>query len=558
MRIQQLSPKLTQQIAAGEVIERPASVIKELLENSFDAGAKNIHVHLVKSGKQCIQIQDDGCGIDKEDLALALACHATSKIRQLDDLENIASLGFRGEALASIAAISRLTLTSRTAEATQAWQIQVAGEDMQANIKPAAHPIGTMIRVEDLFFNTPARRRFLRADKTEYQHIETMLKSLALSHFDVAFKLQHNDRQIFHYKPAPTLALQERRVQQVCGHAFLQQALRIDFAATGLSLSGWLGAPEIARSQSDLQFFYLNGRLIRDKIILHAIRQAYSDYLEPGRQPAYVLYLNLDPRSVDVNVHPTKHEVRFHESRLVHDFVVQSLQKALQPETSATMPAAPEPEITSHNAPAATATPSTYSTSQPIIRPQHVEQKLATYGALLEPATSEIATMAVTAKQSLAIKSVLHQRYVILETETGFSLIDYPAVQRHIALKKLQTETVKPTPLLIPQTWQSDETEIERIIQLKNQLKQYGIDIERLTPTTLVCRHVPNLLIDFDFKDFCQRLLNNDAILEHACAASFKTKPVVDDTQLRNTLERLATENPELLEDTQLVREYVL
>lgn len=339
MPIQILPPILANQIAAGEVVERPASVIKELVENSLDAGANRIDVELEKGGIQLIRIRDNGSGIPGAELALALARHATSKVATLDDLEHIASLGFRGEALASISSVSRLTLTSRTAEQSEAWQAYAEGREMDVTIKPAAHPIGTTVEVLDLFFNTPARRRFLRSEKTEFGHIDELLRRLALSRFDVAINLKHNGKLLRQYRPAQTELLQEQRVAQACGNEFMQAALRVDSEHLGLRLYGWL-APQPLTNIGEVQYCYVNGRMMRDKLLNHAIRQAYTEYSGASFQPSYVLYLQLDPRQVDVNVHPSKHEVRFHEARQVHDFIVQVIGQALQTAYSA--------EVTEH------------------------------------------------------------------------------------------------------------------------------------------------------------------------------------------------------------------
>ncbi len=337
-----LSPRLANQIAAGEVVERPASVIKEVLENSLDAGATQLDVEIEAGGVKLMRVRDNGLGIHQDDLSLALARHATSKIQDLDDLESVATLGFRGEALASISSVSRLSLTSHHHQAEHAWTVQAEGRDMQTQVVPAAHPVGTTVEVRDLFFNTPARRKFLRKENTEYGRIEDVLKRLALSRFNVGFSLKNNGRVIHSWRPATTQPEQERRVAQICGPAFMDSTVHIDIERAGLRLWGWVALPTFSRSQADLQHFFVNGRAIKDKLVTHAVRQAYQDVLYHGRHPAYVLYLELDPATVDVNVHPTKHEVRFRDGRLVHDFLFRSLHKALadvRPE-AATQPAA--------------------------------------------------------------------------------------------------------------------------------------------------------------------------------------------------------------------------
>ena len=327
--IRLLDNRLANQIAAGEVVERPASVVKELLENSLDAGARRVNVEVESGGVKLIRIRDDGHGIAKDDLALALSRHATSKISELEDLEGVATLGFRGEALASISSVSRLTLTSNMEGQESGWQVRTEGRDMGAVINPAPHPVGTTIEAKDLFFNTPARRKFLRTEKTEFSHLEEVVKRLALSRFDVGFGLRHNQRSIHQLRPCTTQAEKDRRVASLCGPKFIENAVIIDVEVSGLKLWGWVGLPTFSRSSADLQYFFVNGRVIRDKLVAHAVRQAYRDVLYNGRHPTFVLYLELDPSMVDVNVHPTKHEVRFRDGRTVHNFLFSTLHRAL-------------------------------------------------------------------------------------------------------------------------------------------------------------------------------------------------------------------------------------
>ncbi|WP_408621246.1 DNA mismatch repair endonuclease MutL [Celerinatantimonas sp. YJH-8] len=350
MSIQILPAQLANQIAAGEVVERPASVVKELVENSLDAGATSIEVEIDRGGHKRILVRDDGSGVSKQELTLALSRHATSKLATQDDLEHIATLGFRGEALASISSVSRLTMTSRPAEQETAWQASAMGRDMAVTVTPAAHPQGTSVEVLDLFFNTPARRKFLRSEKTEFMHIDELMKRLALSHYQVSIKLTHNGKLLRHYRAASQSAEYERRVASVLGKAFIRSSLQLDNQHQSLHLWGWLGTPEIARSSNDLQYFYVNGRVIRDKLIYHAIRQCFTSILEDAQlYPAYVLYLELPPEQVDVNVHPTKHEVRFHQARLIHDYIQRVLQDVLhqyQPENETIQAAPPRHQYT--------------------------------------------------------------------------------------------------------------------------------------------------------------------------------------------------------------------
>lgn len=329
MTIKILPARLANQIAAGEVVERPASVVKELVENSLDAGANRIDIDIEKGGAKLIRIRDNGKGIDSEQLSLALSRHATSKIHTLDDLEAIMSLGFRGEALASISSVSRLTLTSRTATQEQACSAYSEGRDMAVKITPAAHPIGTTVEVLDLFFNTPARRKFLRTEKTEFTHIDELLKRIALSRFDVTFNLKHNGKLVRQYRAAKQDNQIEKRLAAICGSSFVRHRLQVELEHQGLKLHGWITDIDGARAQGDIQYCYVNGRMMKDKLINHAIRQSYESALNHDQFAAYVLFIEVDPHQVDVNVHPAKHEVRFHQARLVHDFIYQALAGAI-------------------------------------------------------------------------------------------------------------------------------------------------------------------------------------------------------------------------------------
>lgn len=381
MAIQILSPQLANQIAAGEVVERPVSVIKELVENSIDAGSTQIDIDIEQGGSKLIRIRDNGGGIAKDELALALARHATSKISSLDDLDTIMSLGFRGEALASISSVARLTLTSRSADQSEAWQVYAEGRDMKPTIKPAAHPVGTSVEVLDLFYNTPARRRFLKTEKTEFMHIEEFVRRIALARPDISFNLQHNGKLIKQYRASAL----EKRVELVCGRTFVQKAVKLDWQHDDLLIQGWVASNEI----SDLQYFYVNGRVIKDKLINHALRQAYIS--RTNEQQSYVVFLQIDPKQVDVNVHPAKHEVRFHEARLVHDFVYQAIVMALESSQQLTDN---EKVIITPNRQAAgenifnqkiTAEPKSYSTTNVLPKKpiNHVKEN-AIYGQLID------------------------------------------------------------------------------------------------------------------------------------------------------------------------------
>ena len=325
-----LDPRLANQIAAGEVVERPASVVKELIENAIDAGSTRIEVDIESGGARLIRIRDDGSGIGEEDLPLALSRHATSKILSLEELEGVASLGFRGEALASISSVSRLELTSNVEQDPQGgWRVVAEGRRMEPRVTPAPHPRGTSVAVRDLFFNTPARRKFLRTEKTEFNHVEEAFRRQALSRFDIGWTLRHNQKTIHQLPVARDDHAVERRLASLLGKNFLDNALTLDIATGSLRLWGWVGLPTHSRAQADQQYFFVNGRVVRDRLVAHAIRQAYRDVLFNGRHPVFVLYLDVDPTVVDVNVHPTKHEVRFRDGRMVHDFLFSSLHRAL-------------------------------------------------------------------------------------------------------------------------------------------------------------------------------------------------------------------------------------
>ncbi|WP_151194462.1 DNA mismatch repair endonuclease MutL [Cysteiniphilum sp. JM-1] len=325
-RIKVLSTELANQIAAGEVVERPSSIVKELFENALDAGATEIILELEHGGKEKILIRDNGSGIEKDDLPLTLMPHATSKIYSLEELEAISSMGFRGEALASIGSIAKVKITSRTAQDEHAWCVD---NQLGNELIPASHPIGTTIEVAEVFYNTLARRKFLKAERTEYVHIDELLKKFMLCHFNVALTVWHNGKEVKSYLVADTPQKQQQRIADICGDEFIDNALLIQAEAMDLQLYGWVAKPQFSKSRADLQYFYVNGRIIKDKLIAHAIKQAYKDVLHHQRYPAFILFFNIDPHAVDVNVHPTKHEVRFRESRLVHDFLFAKIHHAL-------------------------------------------------------------------------------------------------------------------------------------------------------------------------------------------------------------------------------------
>ncbi len=527
-RIQLLSPRLANQIAAGEVVERPASVAKELLENCLDAGASRIDVDVEQGGIKLLRVRDDGGGIPADDLPLALARHATSKIRDLQDLEAVNSLGFRGEALASISSVSRLTLTSRTPQASEAWQVETEGRDMEARVQPAAHPVGTTVEVRDLFFNTPARRKFLRAEKTEFDHLQDVIKKLALARFDVAFHLRHNGKSVLALHEAHDAQARARRVGAVCGTAFLEQALPIEIERNGLHLWGWVGLPTFSRSQADLQYFYVNGRMVRDKLVAHAVRQAYRDVLYNGRHPTFVLFLEIDPAVVDVNVHPTKHEVRFRDSRMVHDFLYGTLHRALgevRPEDQLAAPAAVTQVVRATGLEAGEFGPQGEMSlaanllespaAEPGWRPSGgyqapraqpalpVAEAKGVYREYFAPLGSPAAAPALPAEQgdipplgyALAqLKGI----YILAENAAGLVLVDMHAAHERITYERLKTamacEGLKGQPLLVPESLALSEREADCAEEHAAWFTRLGFELQRLGQETLAIRQIPALL----------------------------------------------------------------
>ena len=541
--IQLLSPRLANQIAAGEVVERPSSVAKELLENCLDAGAKRIDIDVEQGGVKRLQIRDDGHGIASDQLPLALARHATSKIAALEDLEGVASLGFRGEALASISSVSRLTLTSRTADAEQAWQVEAEGRDMQPRVQPAAHPQGTTVEVCDLFFNTPARRKFLRTEKTEFDHLQDVIKRIALARFDVAFHLRHNGKVVLALHPALDQVSQARRIAAVCGDAFLEQALPINVERNGLHLWGWVGLPTFSRSKADMQHFFVNGRIVSDRLVSHAVRQAYRDVLYGGRHPAFVLFLELDPNTVDVNVHPTKHEVRFRENRSVHDFLYSTLHRAIadvrpdnsqEPATTETLhpPAisgldagefGPQGHIPLSDAFSAqpalqpSVQPSGFSHNsyrQAAPTPQRApENYQAAYQAftellanLAEPAQEEIPPLGFAIAQLKGI-------YILAENQHGLVLVDMHAAHERVMYERLKlamaNEGLRGQPLLVPETLALSEREVDCAEQHAQWFTQLGFELQGLGPESLAIRQIPALLKQADAAELVRDVLSD-------------------------------------------------
>jgi DNA mismatch repair protein MutL len=529
MPIQVLPPQLANQIAAGEVVERPASVVKELVENSIDAGATRIDIDIERGGAKLIRIRDNGCGIKKDELALALARHATSKIASLDDLEAIVSLGFRGEALASISSVSRLTLTSRTQEQPEAWQAYAEGRDMDVTVKPAAHPVGTTLEVLDLFYNTPARRKFMRTEKTEFNHIDEIIRRIALARFDVTINLSHNGKVVRQYRAVAADGQKERRLGAICGMPFLEHALAIEWQHGDLTLRGWVADPHhTTTALAEIQYCYVNGRMMRDRLINHAIRQACEDKLGADQQPAFVLYLEIDPHQVDVNVHPAKHEVRFHQSRLVHDFIYQGVLSVLQQQLETPLPLAdddePAPRHIPENrvaagrnhfaepAPAREAAAPRYSApsggagrqsgaSWPHAQPGYQKQQGEIYQQLLQtpipthkaPVSEAPSTPLTGNSQGFGrVLTIVGTDCALLECDGHIRLLALPVAERWLRQAQLTPGegTVCAQPLLIPLRLKVTADEKVALQKGQSQLADLGIEFQ-LDAQHVTIRAVP-------------------------------------------------------------------
>ncbi|MBN1379660.1 MAG: DNA mismatch repair endonuclease MutL [Gammaproteobacteria bacterium] len=509
MRIHKLPSQLINQIAAGEVIERPASVVKELLENSLDAGADNIVLDIEQGGIKLIKLFDNGHGIEKDDLRNALDRHATSKIASLADLENVATLGFRGEALPSIASVSELSITSRSNSADKAWLIICDGQSIAAGPQPATHPGGTTVEVRQLFFNVPARRKFLRTEKTEFQHIEQVVKRIALSRPAVAILLRHNRRPVLQLKPAVTQEALEKRVASICGDEFIKQCLYLEHEAAGLKLHGWISLPVFSRSQTDMQYFFVNQRMVRDKVLNHAVRQGYQDVLFHGRHPAFVLHLQIDPALVDVNAHPAKHEVRFRESRLVHDFLYRTLHKTLA-DTQAG-------QISTPSLPGATPAADSHPVHQSGLN-LSVRESGELYGLLATDNQTPLSEQAVTnnSDQVPPLGYALAQLmgiYILAENAKGLVLVDMHAAHERISYEKLKQsydqQSVQRQPLLLPITMTVTESEADLVETDSELFQRYGFELQRIGPQKLRIRQIPSLLRQADAEQLVRDVLSD-------------------------------------------------
>jgi DNA mismatch repair protein MutL len=541
LSIQILNDELVNQIAAGEVIERPASVVKELVENSLDAGASRIDVELERGGCGLIRVRDDGIGIKPQEIGLALARHATSKIASLDDLERVATLGFRGEALPSIASVARLTLTSRSNEAAHAWSIE-ARDGALGSPAPASHPPGTSVEVRDLFFNVPARRKFLRAESTEYQHVLRMLERLALSRFEVGFSLAHNGRNVWTLPPARTEPERRARVAALCGEEFAAHVMELRHDSGPLRLTGWMALPTFSRSQSDLQFAFLNGRFVRDKLIASAARLAYQDVLFGGRFCAYVLYLGLDPTLVDVNAHPQKLEVRFREARSVHDFLFRTLERAL----AETRPSAASPGSASlqglglgERAQGFAASRHGFAPSQRgfALPERPAAGSIEGYRLLLSGDAPRSGLGAGAEPYATAVRDAqhagageegpplgfavaqLHGVYILSQTADGLVLVDMHAAHERVMyerMKRLLSGETAEQQLLMPDILKVTAAQAEAAEAHGAEFAALGFTLTRLAPDQLALRGVPSLLAGDDPADVVRDVLSDLAETGHS------------------------------------------
>ncbi|MCP4002058.1 MAG: DNA mismatch repair endonuclease MutL [Gammaproteobacteria bacterium] len=525
MPITQLPSQLVNQIAAGEVVERPASVLKELLENSLDAGATRVEVDVEQGGIKLCRVRDNGVGIPSAELSLALSRHATSKIASLDDLERVASLGFRGEALPSIASVSRLTLISRERGNDAAWSMNSVGNDNKPDEQPvpAAGQEGTSVEVRDLFYNTPARRRFLRTERTEYSHLDRVARQIALSRFSVAFRLNHNGKAVLNLAAAATQEHQEQRIAAICGKEFMQHALYIEHGAGDMQLRGWIARPTFSRSQPDLQHFFLNGRAVRDRVIVSAVRQAYRDVLFSGRHPAYVLYLEMDPALVDVNAHPTKHEVRFRDSRPVYDFIRRSVESAV----AGTHPK-PGQDASQFTVPALLNTPGELAAEQSSLRfslgattapaGQRIADQLGVYSQLPGQTAQELAADVSDAEIPPLGFAIAHLQgiYILARNSEGLVIVDAHAAHERVTYEALKNsysadsaEGMQRQPLLIPLRMVLSSVEVDLTETHAAELLQLGFVLDRSGPDSLTVREIPVLLRDADIEVLLRDVLSD-------------------------------------------------
>jgi len=518
MSIRQLPELLINQIAAGEVVERPSSVVKELLENSLDAGASSIQVSLEQGGKRLVRVVDDGCGIAKDELPLALARHATSKISSLEELEEVASMGFRGEALPSMSSVSRMTITSRTEGTEHAWQVKTANGEIEAAI-PASGAPGTQVELRDLFYNVPARRKFMRTDRTEFSHVDELLKRFALARPDVGFQLQHNNRLVRQFPPVTTDKEMLARLEAVIGKEFVEHILPIDEQRGSFALRGWVAEPRYNRPQADRQFFFVNGRVIRDRLVGHAIRQAFRDVLFHGRHPAFVLFLEMPFSGVDVNVHPQKHEVRFRDSRSVHNFIFSTLNHSLAGAGVGGGALRPGSEM---HQPVSGAQTGEWAARQAAM-PISVAEQMQSYAQLVSSPAGGTGGSVIpgdfTAEQTgeefppmgFALAQ-LHGIYILAQNQHGLVLVDMHAAHERITYERfkagLAEDGIRSQNLLVPVTVHVSEREADMVEEHAAKLESLGISCDRSGPQTLVVRKVPTLLQQADISRLLQDVLS--------------------------------------------------
>jgi len=562
--IQILPSRLANQIAAGEVVERPASVVKEIVENSLDSGASSIEIDIEKGGHKRILIRDNGSGIPHDELALALSRHATSKIAKLDDLEAICSLGFRGEALASISSVARLSLSSKPKDQTQAWQAHCEGRDMQVQLNPVAHPDGTSVDVVDLFFNTPARRKFLRTEKTEFAHIDEVVRRIALSRFDVSFSLKHNGKLLRKYPAVKAQDTELKRIGAICGKEFSAQNIELNSQYQQFELKGWLAQPEQAKTQGDFQYFYVNGRMMRDKLINHAVRQAFEGLIDADLYPTYVLYLTLEPNQVDVNVHPAKHEVRFHQARLVHDFIYRALTDSLNqyfqqgqqsnPEVNV-LPQAqpnhdyiqplqrPKSETVDENLPNYTGIGShssdvtgflaNKSMSEHLVNSsQVINQSSKNYQQLMTP-TAPVNSLSSSVERSTILTGQWLQvtdKKILLKIEQQFYLLETRALHLSV-ISKLYSEAMPVSqPLLMPISIKATTDLLTQAKILYQPLLENSVEIG-WTPNRIILRKVPAGLRQFRWVEYLEDILrcietDNKKVREHLLASIVSSEEI--------------------------------
>ncbi|MGJ8668591.1 MAG: DNA mismatch repair endonuclease MutL [Oceanococcus sp.] len=523
MTIRALPSHLVNQIAAGEVVERPASVLKELLENAIDAGSTRIQINLQAGGMQRVEVIDDGCGIPVDELPLALTRHATSKISALDDLEALTSLGFRGEALPSIAAVSNVQLASRTAQDEHGWLLDLRPGEGLPKARPEPMPVGTRVTVDELFHQIPARRKFLRTERTEFSHLDTLARRLALSVPDRDIRLSHNGKAIWHAPAADDVVTQEARIARLLGQDFIDNSMRLDYEAQGIQICGWLAQPAFSRAQGDIQHSFINGRYIRDRLLISAMKAAYADVLHYSRHPAYLIYLQMDPRTVDVNVHPTKQEVRFRESRQVFDFLRRSVQQAIaQPLTGeagdARGTAAP---LSAHAEPSYA--PRASGASHFAVHDSGVRLEADSARALYSsgPSQAEVQPQQLSMDESGVAKAPplgfamaqIHGVYILSQTVKGAVLVDMHAAHERIVLedlkKRLHGQQMPSQPLLVPQVLELAATEADRAEEAMPLLEGMGLELRRSGERLIEIRAVPSLLANFDHVSLVRDLISD-------------------------------------------------